>query len=118
MPSGEVLLEAINLYQNGIPQTLGHGLLPWIFPEAWRAMASARSGTRCPWLLTPEKAREYLLQPGSEDVTTIIAFNDALIKSWTVRGNNPDTLGALLDSVKSLEPRGGHRHLLANHRGP
>jgi Ca-activated chloride channel family protein len=106
MPSGEVLLEAINLYQTEFRKPSAT-VFCLDFSGSMEGNGVSQVRDAMSLLLTPEKAREYLLQPGSEDVTTIIAFNDALIKSWTVRGNNPDTLGALLDSVKSLEPRGG-----------
>lgn len=106
MPSADVLLEAINLYQTEFRKPSAT-VFCLDFSGSMQGNGVSQVRDAMSLLLTPEKAREYLLQPGSQDKTTIIAFNGAIIKSWTVSGNNPDTLGALLDSIKSIKPDDG-----------
>ena len=106
MPSADVLLEALNLYQTEFRKPSAT-VLCIDFSGSMQGKGGSQVRDAMTLLLTPRKAAEYLLQPGGEDVTTVIAFNNALVKSWTVRGNDSTALGALLDSINSLQPDGG-----------
>ena len=58
-------------------------------------------------LLDPEKSREFLLQPGSEDLTVVIPFSSRILDTWQQKGNDPQALAALLGEVTQLAPTGG-----------
>jgi Ca-activated chloride channel family protein len=47
-----------------------------------------------------------LLQSSPDDVIVVIPFNHGVIDSWTVRGNDPAQLQALLEEIESLNPGG------------
>jgi Ca-activated chloride channel family protein len=63
-------------------------------------------------LLNTDMARQNMLMPGTKDIKLVIPFNsDVLNKGefneWTVRGNGPKELAALLNRIRTLEPGDG-----------
>jgi Ca-activated chloride channel family protein len=63
-------------------------------------------------LLNTDMARQNMLMPGPKDVKIVIPFNSNVInrdeiEKWTVRGNKPAALAALLNQIRMLEPGDG-----------
>ncbi len=63
-------------------------------------------------LLNTDMARQNMLMPGAKDIKIVIPFNGDVInkgeiEQWTLRGNDPTALAALLRRIRALEPNGG-----------
>lgn len=63
-------------------------------------------------LLDQTIASQYLIQASPDDVTIVIPFNNGTIPGWqpdlwTVRGNNPQDINALLERIRAIAPGGG-----------
>jgi Ca-activated chloride channel family protein len=58
-------------------------------------------------LLSPERARQFLIQPGKNDVAIVVPFNSTPMAEWKVEGNNPDSLKSTLDKILACKPDGG-----------
>ena len=58
-------------------------------------------------LLTPARARQYMIQPGGKDMTIVIPFDDAPRAEWSVEGDDPDSLRGLLEKILACEAGGG-----------
>lgn len=58
-------------------------------------------------LLDQQLANRYLLQTSPEDITVVIPFNSSPLAVWTVKGNDPTRLRALLANVDGLSAGGG-----------
>jgi Ca-activated chloride channel family protein len=63
-------------------------------------------------LLNTDMARQNMLMPGAKDIKIVIPFNSDVINKgeidqWTVSGNDPKALSALLEKIRTLEPSDG-----------
>jgi Ca-activated chloride channel family protein len=57
-------------------------------------------------LLEPQLAAKYFLQPTADDVTVVVPFNDHVLGTWVVKGNDPAQLKALMAKIDALQPDG------------
>lgn len=106
VPQQQVIQAALNLYQTDLRKP---SLTVWVLD-----VSGSMSGTgidslkqAMTTLLDPAQASEHLLQPGPQDITYIIPFNNQVEAVWKVQGNDPAQLAAALRNVQSLEARGG-----------
>jgi Ca-activated chloride channel family protein len=56
-------------------------------------------------LLDEKLAERYFLQPTAEDVTVVVPFDDQVMATWVVKGNDPAKLRELMRKIDDLEPR-------------
>jgi Ca-activated chloride channel family protein len=119
MPATPVIREALDLYQTvlrkpsftvylldfsgSMGQATGNG-------EGTTGAQQLKSAMRT--LLDQQEASKYLLQGSPDDVTLILTFDNAIINEnamndWTVEGNDPSALKALLARVEGQAVRDG-----------
>ncbi len=58
-------------------------------------------------LLDQQEARHYFLQVSPDDRIVVLPFNSQVLAEWQARGNNEDSLMALLHQVDSMVADGG-----------
>lgn len=58
-------------------------------------------------LLDTDRAAQYLLQPSARDVTIVIPFSTSSDPALVVKGNNPDDLRVLLNTLQKKKADGG-----------
>ncbi|MEB4591430.1 substrate-binding domain-containing protein [Candidatus Thiothrix sp. Deng01] len=106
VPQQQVIQEALNLYQTDLRKP---SLTVWVLDVSGSMSGAGIDSLKqaMTTLLDPAQASEHLLQPGPQDITYIIPFNNQVEAVWKVQGNDPAQLAAALRSVQSLEARGG-----------
>jgi Ca-activated chloride channel family protein len=106
LPSRDVILEALGLYQTEFrrPAMTVYALdfSGSMYGDGEKALKEAIS-----LVLDPDRASAFLLQPGSRDITHVIAFSDVVRATWELRGNDPEESKALLEEIRAFEPGGG-----------
>ncbi|MBF0469367.1 MAG: VWA domain-containing protein, partial [Desulfamplus sp.] len=106
IPSGDVVSEALNLYQTAFRKpSLTAYVLDYSGSMQGNGEKQLKKAMRT--LLDQNIAKEFLLQSSSEDTTYVIPFNSNPVASWKVEGNDPAALDELLNRVESLTPSGG-----------
>jgi Ca-activated chloride channel family protein len=106
MPSSDVILEALNMYQTEFRKpSLTVFCLDYSGSMDGERIKQLKESINI--LLDPDKAKQYLLQPSPEDVIVVIPFSDSPGEVWTLRGNNPDSLNDLIAKINNYSVGGG-----------
>jgi len=101
-PREEVLSAILDLYQEEVRKP---SATFWVIDDSGsmynnngkKAVQQAMS-----ILLTPEKAREYKLQPTPRDIHVVIPFSDTPGLPITSQGNDPAVLSTLMDKITRM----------------
>jgi Ca-activated chloride channel homolog len=105
-PQAEVIREALDLYQTALRKpSFTVYCLDYSGSMRGEGIEDLKSAMRL--LLDQQTARRYLLQASPDDITMVIPFNGAPIDQWSVTGNSPSALDALLAKINSLPADGG-----------
>ena len=107
LPGEDVIREALSLYQTEFRKPS-----LTVFCLDFSASMSTNNGAEqvkkaMQLLLDQQQARQFFLQASDDDRLVIIPFNNALLPGWSVAGNQPDTLNAILQQIIALQPDGG-----------
>jgi Ca-activated chloride channel family protein len=106
LPSADVIMEALNLYQTALRKP-SFTVYLLDYSGSMEGDGSGDLKAAMTAILDPEQAARYLLQPSAQDVTIVIPFNDGIIDQWRVDGDDPQDLGALLNRIIERDPGGG-----------
>lgn len=106
-PKADVIREALDLYQSAFRK-------PSFTVYCLDFSGSMEQGTReedmksaMRLILDQNAAKKNFLQASPSDVTTVIAFSDHILATWTVKGNDPQQLNALWAKINQFKPNGG-----------
>ena len=106
LPAAEVIFTALTLYQTEFRKpSLTVYCLDYSGSMSGNGSKQLKEAMRI--LLDPDKSRQYLLQPGSDDLTIVIPFSNRILDTWQQKGSDPQSLAALLEQITQLEPTGG-----------
>jgi Ca-activated chloride channel family protein len=106
LPSPDVILEALDLYQTALRKP-SFTVICLDFSGSMEGDGEKDLKSAMRVLLEPDQAARYFLQRSTGDVTIVIAFNDGLIDRWRVEGNDPAALRDLLAQVTAQDAGGG-----------
>ena len=105
MPSTDVLMEALNVYQTNLKKpSLTVYCLDYsgsMYGDGNTQLEEAMTE-----ILDQDQAAENLLQAGSQDVSIVIPFDSFARNVWTAEGNGAE-LTSLLNQILAEEPGGG-----------
>jgi Ca-activated chloride channel family protein len=105
-PSAEVIREALVLYQTAFRKpSLTIYILDYSPSMNGTPLEQMKSGMRT--VLDQDVARTYFLQTSPRDVTIAIPFDDGILGTQKVEGNNPEQLRAMSEWLTSLSTRSG-----------
>jgi len=106
LPAADVILQALTLYQTEFRKP---SLTIYCLDYSGSMSGNGSNQLRAAMglLLDPEKSRQFLLQPGTDDLTIVIPFSSRILDTWQQKGNDPQGLSALLSKITGLEPSGG-----------
>lgn len=106
MPAGEVIREALNLYQTEFKKP---ALTVFCLDFSGSMDGEGEKGLKSAMqlLLKQNLAQQYLLQSTSNDIITVIPFNGEVVQVWQVRGNNSADLERLNANIQQLSPDDG-----------
>jgi Ca-activated chloride channel family protein len=107
LPGEDVILEALNLYQTAFrkPSYTVFCLDVSGSMDGNGGIDKVKEAMQL--LLDPQQARKYFLQSSSDDRIVVIPFNDGIVNHWQARGDQPDSMSAILQDVLSLRAGGG-----------
>ena len=105
IPSAEVILESLNLYQTVFrkPSLTVYCL---DYSQSMQEGGMRELTSAMGLLLDQEKAKKYLIQTGGEDITIVMPFSSTVLDLWTVKGNDPGELEELLGRIGDFPPGG------------
>jgi len=110
-PNAEVIQEALELYQTAFrrPSCTAY-VLDYSGSMSGRGETELKAAMRT--LLDQNLASNYLLQGHPQDVSVVVLFNDLVInfndlESFTVSGNNPESLRDLYLQIEAQQTGGG-----------
>lgn len=107
MPSSDVLLKALNLYQTSLRKP-SYTVYCLDFSGSMADNKGEEGVKQAMSLLLQENsAEEAFLQPTPQDVTVVVPFSDAVKDVWRVEGNDGQELAALNRKIQDLEAQGG-----------
>ena len=106
MPSADVILEALNLYQTEFKKP-SFTVFCIDFSGSMGGQGEALSKEAMDLLLDQTKAKKYFLQATSQDKIVIIPFDDSIMAVWEVTGNDAGLLGDLNEKIQAQSIRGG-----------
>lgn len=106
MPSGEVIAKALNMYQTVFrkPSFTVYAL------DYSGSMAEAgewEMKDAMDLLLNQQKAQQFLIQTGDEDISVVIPFSYEVLDVWAIQGNKQADLDQLSLAVRNSVPDGG-----------
>lgn len=104
LPSADVILEALNLYQSEFRKP-SYSIFCLDYSGSMEGTRIRQVIEAMGILLQEENAKKYLIQGSSDDVIEIIPFSDK-DTLWKVAGNNKEKLDSLLQKIKD-HPVGG-----------
>lgn len=106
LPSGEVIREALNLFQTAFRKP---SLTVYVldFSGSMEGAGETQVKAAMRTLLDPDIASQYLLQPSPRDISTVIFFNSRPSQPLRVIGNDPQELRRLLQRIDTKSPGGG-----------
>ena len=106
LPSGEVISEALNLYQTAFRKP---SLTAYVldFSGSMKGQGAQQVKTAMRTLLEPSIAAQYLLQASPRDISMAIPFNSAPSQPVMVQGNEAPALRQLLKHIEARQPGGG-----------
>ena len=106
MPTADVIQKALNMYQTELRKpSLTVYCLDYSGSMAGNGVTSLRSAMSM--LLDQTKAKNYMLQASTKDVTIVIPFDNNVLDIWKAEGNDETTLLELQSKIDSLDPQGG-----------
>ena len=106
MPTADVIQKALNMYQTELRKpSLTVYCLDYSGSMAGNGVTSLRSAMSM--LLDQQKAKNYMLQASTKDVTIVIPFDNNVLDIWKAEGNDETTLLELQSKIDSLDPQGG-----------
>ena len=106
MPTADVIQKALNMYQTELRKpSLTVYCLDYSGSMAGNGVTSLRSAMSM--LLDQQKAKSYMLQASTKDVTIVIPFDNNVLDIWKAEGNDETTLLELQSKIDSLDPQGG-----------
>jgi Ca-activated chloride channel family protein len=106
LPSAAVIREALDLYHVAFrkPSFTVYAL---DFSDSMERTGEEELTAAMRQLLDQQSASQYLLQASPGDITVVIPFNDNVIGTWAVSGNNPADFQALFQQIDNLDAYGG-----------
>ena len=104
-PQADVVRQALDLYQTAFRKP-SFTVFCLDFSGSMEGVGEADLTQAMATLLDQSLARTFFLQGSPDDITVVIPFNQAPIATWTVRGNDPAALDALLRQVTDLQAGG------------
>lgn len=107
LPGGDVILEALNLYQTAFRKPS-----LTVFCLDFSGSMDGNGGSSqvkkaMELLLNQEQARKYFLQASSDDRNIVIPFDDTILADWQVSGNTQDSLSGMLNNITAMTAAGG-----------
>lgn len=106
MPASTVIMDALNLYQSELKKP-SYTVYCLDFSGSMSGNGETQLKQAMETILNQQTARQYLLQATPDDVVAVIPFNDQIIDTWKVEGNDEGKLQDLLSNIESLSPGGG-----------
>jgi Ca-activated chloride channel family protein len=111
LPSTEVIRDALLLYQTVLRKP-SFTVFILDFSGSMSGQGETQLKSAMHTLLDQSQAAKYLLQASSADQTVVVLFNDSIlnidsIADWTVRGNDPGQMQALLEKIDGQDPGAG-----------
>ena len=106
LPPAEMIYEALGMYQTRFRKP-SLTVFCLDFSGSMKGQGERQLKEAMSLLLTPERARQFMIQPGAKDVTIVIPFDSAPMDDWTVVGDDPDSLRAMLGKIQACAPGGG-----------
>ncbi len=105
-PSGDVIREALRLYQSDLRKP---SLTVWLLDVSGSMDGEPldRLKQAMTLLLDPQSASLNLLEPSTRDITIILPFNNRPGQALTVRGDTTAALSQALAKVRALSAGGG-----------
>ena len=105
-PSTAVIKTALGIYQTELRKPINIVFcLDYSGSMAGNGVTSLRSAMSM--LLDQQKAKSYMLQASTKDVTIVIPFDNNVLDIWKAEGNDETTLLELQSKIDSLDPQGG-----------
>jgi Ca-activated chloride channel homolog len=106
-PKAEVIRSALDLYQSTFrkPSLTVYCLDFSGSMERENREEDLKSAMRL--VLDQATAKKSFLQASPNDITTVIAFSNEILATWTVKGNDPAQLSGLWQKINQFEPQGG-----------
>lgn len=105
-PSGAIVDKALVLYQTALRKPIARVYcIDFSGSMEGDGVREVKQAMRIN--LDPGEAAKHFLQIGPDDITTVITFDDKIIHTWTVKGNDPKELEALNLKVQKEQIRGG-----------
>ncbi len=105
LPSGEVIQEALYLYQTQFKKP-SYTIFCLDFSGSMSGEGERQLKEAMRVLFDQEIARKYMLQFGQDDRIVVIPFSDHLYGAWEVQGNNQQDLQNLYQQINNLSPQG------------
>ncbi len=108
-PKADVIREALVLYQTTFRKP-SFTIYALDFSGSMTGDGQAQLKDAMRVLLDQERAADYLLQAAPDDITVVLLFDDEVINAtsygdWTVNGNDPQELNALLEKIIAMGPQ-------------
>lgn len=106
MPSGDVIEEALGLYQTELRKpSLTVYCLDYSGSMEGEGVTKLCEAMNI--LLDQQKAKEYMLQASEKDVTIVIPFSSGILGTFKVEGNDENKLLDLYNLLNTSTPMGG-----------
>ena len=106
IPDAAVVTEALSLYQTSLRKP-SFTVLLLDFSSSMSGAGQTQLKAAMRQLLDQQTSAQYLLQASPGDITIVVPFNDQVIDTWTVEGNDPTQLQTLIDQIEALPTYGG-----------
>lgn len=110
MPSADVLMEALNVYQTSFKKP-SLNIYCLDFSGSMRGTGESQLKEAMSQILIQENARKNLLQANEGEVNIAILFNDGIINILTADGYSDEALQNLYDEIARAVSRRRYRHL-------
>jgi Ca-activated chloride channel homolog len=107
VPGAAVVQEALSLYQSALRKPSFT-----VFALDFSGSMNENGGAdqliaAMHLLLDRQSASQYLLDTGPQDITVVIPFDDKILDTWTVTGNDPAQLRQLDEQIRAVKGGGG-----------
>ncbi len=105
LPARDVLREALDLYQSEFrkPSLTVYCL---DFSGSMAGEGESKLKEAIGYVLDPQLASRFMLQPASGDISHIIAFSDSILKTWSIDGRAPEKALETLEEIRAFPPGG------------
>lgn len=116
MPEGDVLMEALNLYQTNFRKA-SLSIYCLDFSGSMSGEGEQQVKEAMDLLLNQDRAKEVLLQATENEINQVIFFDDSILGIETATKGDADTLNALNEKVQSQRIGGGTNMYIAINQG-